>query len=162
MLRKFTIKDVRCFKGEQEIKIRPTTFLIGENSTGKTTVLGCLQALFDAVLYFKGLDFNLLPYNMGAFVDIVRRMEPPKKEFQLGFQYETNEQVILYTFSFQENPNGTEPILKDAALEIKDTLKLTFKSINKENQKVDTPYSNSHSIQNIEEKDEKKFYHIFW
>ena len=44
-MKKFLIKDVRCFKGEQVVDICPITFLIGENSTGKTTLLGCMQAL---------------------------------------------------------------------------------------------------------------------
>ena len=36
-----TLQDVRCFQGEQRGSLRPITLLVGENSTGKTTFLGC-------------------------------------------------------------------------------------------------------------------------
>ncbi|MYK19155.1 AAA family ATPase, partial [Candidatus Poribacteria bacterium] len=41
----FTIEDVRCFSERQTLEIRPLTFLVGENSTGKTTALACFQVL---------------------------------------------------------------------------------------------------------------------
>ena len=41
----FTMEEVRCFAERQEFNIRPLTFLVGENSTGKTTALGCFQIL---------------------------------------------------------------------------------------------------------------------
>ena len=41
----FTMEEVRCFAGRQEFNIRPLTFLVGENSTGKTTALACFQVL---------------------------------------------------------------------------------------------------------------------
>ena len=39
--REFMLTDVRCFEGEQRARLRPITLLVGENSTGKTTFLGC-------------------------------------------------------------------------------------------------------------------------
>ena len=67
----FTIEEVRCFGECQTLEIRPLTFLIGENSTGKTTALACFQTL---VNYLVGgeVDFNQSPYSMGIFRDIVR------------------------------------------------------------------------------------------
>ena len=41
----FTMEEVRCFAERQEFEIRPLTFLVGENSTGKTTTLACFQVL---------------------------------------------------------------------------------------------------------------------
>ena len=41
----FTMEKVRCFAESQPFEIRPLTFLVGENSTGKTTALGCFQVL---------------------------------------------------------------------------------------------------------------------
>ena len=49
MIKEFIIKDVRCFAGENRLKIRPLTFLVGENSTEKSTILGCFSALFDTL-----------------------------------------------------------------------------------------------------------------
>ena len=39
------LQDVRCFDGEQHGQLRGITLLVGENSTGKTTFLGCYRAL---------------------------------------------------------------------------------------------------------------------
>ncbi len=84
-LDRFLVEDVRCFKGPQEVRIRPLTFLVGENSTGKTTVLGCMQALAD---YMYGahatMDFNRHPYEMGSFREIVRKSKPLLKSFKIG------------------------------------------------------------------------------
>ena len=88
-IQKLIIEDVRCFAGRQEFNIRPLTFLVGENSTGKSTVLGCFQTLHSftgARAYRSHLDFNVEPYQMGAFADIVRR-PPKKKSFMLGFEF---------------------------------------------------------------------------
>ena len=41
----FTMEEVRCFAERQQFEIRPLTFLVGENSTGKTTALACFQVL---------------------------------------------------------------------------------------------------------------------
>ena len=35
----FSIEEVRCFAERQNFEIRPLAFLVGENSTGKTTAL---------------------------------------------------------------------------------------------------------------------------
>ena len=45
----FSIEEVRCFAERQNFEIRPLTFLVGENSTGKTTALACFQALADCL-----------------------------------------------------------------------------------------------------------------
>ena len=60
--RKLVIEDVRCFVGRQEFNIRPITFLVGENSTGKSTALGCFQTLDHFVNGIESaLDFNKDP-----------------------------------------------------------------------------------------------------
>ena len=43
--RELILQDVRCFKGTQRGRLRPVTLLVGENSTGKTTFLGCYRVL---------------------------------------------------------------------------------------------------------------------
>ena len=77
-INKFLLTNVRCFRGENNFNIRPLTFLIGENSTGKTTVLGCLQALGDIMGWkyksheTRKLQFNRDPYRLGSFSNIAR------------------------------------------------------------------------------------------
>ena len=67
----FTMEDVRCFGERQTLEIRPLTFLVGENSTGKTTALACFHVLAN-FLRNREVDFNSHPYSMGIFKDIVR------------------------------------------------------------------------------------------
>ena len=115
-INKFFLSDVRCFKGEKEFNIRPLTFLTGENSTGKSTILGCLQTMglyASGDLFFEGkrsIDFNLAPFQMGTFENIVRRSRPKKKKFELGFELGTNTaskfklRIILGEQSDRANP----------------------------------------------------------
>ena len=116
-IQKLTIEDVRCFAGRQEFNIRPLTFLVGENSTGKSTVLGCFQTLHSftgARAYRSHLDFNVEPYQMGAFADIVRR-PPKKKSFMLGFEFkpENKGERIKYFLTLTEKEKGSEPIVQE-------------------------------------------------
>ena len=84
----FSIEEVRCFAERQNFEIRPLTFLVGENSTGKTTALGCFQALADYLsLDMRGIDFNRKPYSMGIFRDILRNSRNNEKAFKLGFKF---------------------------------------------------------------------------
>ena len=76
ILDEFILEDVRCFRGEQRVRLRPITLLVGENSTGKTTFLGCYSVLHRLLSGFRSpgytLDFNREPFLMGSFRDIVR------------------------------------------------------------------------------------------
>ena len=121
-IQKLIIEDVRCFAGRQEFNIRPLTFLVGENSTGKSTVLGCLDALVRFVRargpYGTGLDFNVQPYQMGVFADIVRRSRPGKKNFRLGFESrsENKNENIEYVLTLAEKEKGFEPVVQEQKL----------------------------------------------
>ena len=90
-LEEFVIGNVRCFAGEQRVPIRPITLLVGENSTGKTTFLGCYQKFVDmfsmpVVNPLEG-EFTRPPFHMGDFSDIARRGGASKRkprEFLIG------------------------------------------------------------------------------
>ena len=111
-IQKLIIEDVRCFAGRQEFNIRPLTFLVGENSTGKSTVLGCFGALDNFMRgSHQGLDFNIEPYQMGSFVDIVRRSNPRKKAFRLGFMFQDAKGSIDYILDCVGRETGSEPIV---------------------------------------------------
>lgn len=112
-VRKLIIEDVRCFSGRQELNIRPLTFLVGENSTGKTTALGSLQTLQDFIRSSRPeeLDFNVDPFHMGAFTNIVRRSNPRINQFKIGIEacFTARNNTIEYTLSFSERERGSEP-----------------------------------------------------
>ena len=119
-INKFFLSDVRCFKGEKEFNIRPLTLLIGENSTGKTTVLGCLWAMNQFVFQHGGfIDFNIPPYKMGGFEDICRRAKPKNTSFKLGFEVESNEDAVpnfKFELIFGEQLDRALPVVKEARL----------------------------------------------
>ena len=122
-IRKLIIEDVRCFAGRQEFHIRPLTFLVGENSAGKSTALACFQTLADYIGrplvsgfdFPFGPDFNIEPYRMGAFADIVRRARPAKESFQIGFgfQGETEQETVEYLLTLAEKERGSEPVIRE-------------------------------------------------
>ena len=121
-IQKLIIEDVRCFAGRQEFNIRPLTFLVGENSTGKSTILGCLDALFrfyrEPWLHGGSLHFNVQPCQMGVFADIVRRSRPGKKNFRLGFVSKSKKRSenIEYVLTLTEKDKGSEPVVREQAL----------------------------------------------
>lgn len=113
-IRKLILEDIRCFAGRQEFEIRPLTYLVGENSTGKSTALGCFQAIYDFTCARRtGLDFNVKPYQMGAFSEIVKRSNPKLTKFLLGLEIgaENHEETLEYTLELSAKEKGSEPIV---------------------------------------------------
>ena len=115
----FTVEEVRCFAGKQTLEIRPLTFLVGENSTGKTTALACFQVLSN-FLQGKGLDFNVSPYFMGNFRDIVRNSKNKEKSFKLGFASKYNNEHIETTIELDEKKTGIEPVVSSITMKLTD------------------------------------------
>ena len=85
------LRDVRCFEGAHRGRLRPITLLVGENSTGKSTFLGCYSVLYRVLSgmgFHARLDFNEVPFLLGAFRDIVRSKRGRGNlidQFQVGF-----------------------------------------------------------------------------
>lgn len=119
----FYLEDVRCFTGAQEVRIRPLTFLVGENSTGKSTILGCMQAVAD---YMEGrgheIDFNRHPYEMGSFREIVRRSQTRFDSFKLGvgFRDANGQEAARYTVELGEREGGARADVKQAVWQVRD------------------------------------------
>ena len=116
------LKDVRCFQDEQRGNLRPITLLVGENSTGKTTFLGCYRALH-RLLSRRGVgwgdvDFNEEPFSMGSFRDIVRSRRGPDgriDEFTIGLTIappgrRSLAERLLVTLS----EKGSQPVVSSA------------------------------------------------
>lgn len=137
-IRKLIIEDVRCFAGGQdrpEFDIRPLTFLVGENSTGKSTALGCLQTLSAFIRTGSdGLNFNVEPYNMGAFTDIARISRPRKESFQLGveFQLGGQKETLEYSLTLTEKDEGSEPAIKIQRILFSDGHEIIIKKSNQQ------------------------------
>ena len=123
------LQDVRCFEGERRVPLRPITLLVGENSTGKTTLLGCYAALHhmlsgweDSFTFIE--DFNKEPFAMGSFRDIVRLRRGRGgriNEFKLGFALDAERSGPSYsdlTATFRES--GSQPIVSSVRFAFSD------------------------------------------
>ena len=65
-----TLKNFRCFREEQTARLAPLTLLVGENSTGKTSFMAMIRALWDVCYREQVPDFKEQPYDLGSFDEI--------------------------------------------------------------------------------------------
>jgi energy-coupling factor transporter ATP-binding protein EcfA2 len=87
------IENVRCFAGRHVIPIRPLTVLVGENSSGKSTLLAALSIVSDSRFPFSP-EFNQPPFSLGNFQTIATYKGPKEghaASFSLGFTSEGGE-----------------------------------------------------------------------
>lgn len=121
----FTMEEVRCFGERQTLEIRPLTFLVGENSTGKTTALACFHVLANYLRHGE-LDFNPHPYSLGIFKDIVRNSKKKEKNVKLGlvgrysFAGRYSNENVEVTVEFIEKKGGIEPTVSSISVKFVD------------------------------------------
>ena len=136
---KLILKNIRCFSGEQSVPIYPLTILVGENSTGKTTLLAALSCLSEPDILTTGRGFNLDPYNLGGYENIAAFNPKTKRyarEFKIGFSIneEKDEEKLKVSMAFkgQEGkiiPYNFELITNKGTLHLKvrrDRMNVTF------------------------------------
>lgn len=117
-----TLRDFRCFRGEQTARMAPLTLLVGENSTGKTSFLAILRALWEVAVHEVVPDFRREPYDLGAFSEIVyndsSRGDQPDS-FQAGFR-ETDPanfvEDVSFRFTFKDVNGVTIPFGRYASV----------------------------------------------
>ena len=88
-----TLENFRCFRDEQRVRLTPLTLLVGENSTGKTSFMALVRALWNAAYGGMAPDFKEAPYDLGSFDEIAhyrggRAGRAP--EFRAGFNAAPN------------------------------------------------------------------------
>lgn len=64
------LENYRCFRERQEARLAPLTLLVGDNSTGKTSFLAMIRALWDVAYRNRVPNFNEEPYDLGKFDEI--------------------------------------------------------------------------------------------
>ena len=67
---RITLENYRCFRERQSARLAPLTLLVGENSTGKTSFMAMVRALWDVAYSSRIPDFREQPYDLGSFNDI--------------------------------------------------------------------------------------------
>ena len=67
---RITLENYRCFREKQSARLAPLTLLVGNNSTGKTSFLALIRALWDVAFQERVPDFREEPFDLGTFRDI--------------------------------------------------------------------------------------------
>ena len=65
-----TLENFRCFRENQTARLAPLTLLVGENSTGKTSFLALVRAIWNLAYRHRIPDFKEEPYDLGSFDEI--------------------------------------------------------------------------------------------
>lgn len=87
-----TVANFRCFKEQQTVRLAPLTLLVGENSTGKTSFLALIRALWDIAFREQLPDFKEPPYDLGSFDEIAHYRGGGggrARRFEAGFSHST-------------------------------------------------------------------------
>ena len=98
---RITLKNYRCFRQEQSARLAPLTLLVGDNSTGKTSFLAMIRALWDVAAGFRIPDFKEEPYDLGSFDDIVH-YRGPRTEREETFE------ARFHAATHRDDPEGIE------------------------------------------------------
>ena len=119
-----TLKNFRCFREEQTARLAPLTLLVGENSTGKTSFLAMIRALWDVAYRRTDPDFKEDPYDLGSFDEIAHhrggrggRADVFEAGFAASRRRETRTDGTLkvatdrpYRFDVKFGRDGTTPV----------------------------------------------------
>ena len=114
---KITLKNFRCFREEQSARLAPLTFLVGENSTGKTSFMALIRALWDVAYREEVPDFREAPFNLGSFREIVHNRggrEALAESFEGGFEKPEYGPLDRSTFrmSFEDRDANPFPVMR--------------------------------------------------
>ena len=114
------LKNFRCFREPQRARLAPLTLLVGENSTGKTSFLALIRALWD-VAHRRAPSFKEAPYDLGSFDEIAHywKGRPGRTTgFEAGFDGALPPQgapagatdLRRYSFDVVFSRSGTVPV----------------------------------------------------
>ena len=127
-----TLENYRCFGEKQTARLAPLTLLVGPNSTGKTSFLALIRALWDTVFGESIPNFREFPYDLGSFQDIAHSRGArgsQASEFGAGFDFspiETMEGSPVHMWvTFENRDTAPFPAFKrffsnDAFVEVRE------------------------------------------
>ena len=112
-----TLENYRCFREKQKVRLAPLTLLVGENSTGKTSVLALIRALQE--MEFEGIfpNFKKGPYDLGSFDEIAHYRGGRggrAEDFKAGFDFTVEDlngesELIKSSYEVLFSSRGTAP-----------------------------------------------------
>ena len=112
--REIRLRDFRCFHERHTARLAPLTLLVGENSTGKTSFLAAVQAIWDAAHGSGAPDFRRTPFDLGAFPEIVHRRggrANSANSFAIGFtERDSEERLLDFEVTFESRDAAPAPV----------------------------------------------------
>ena len=75
--REVALENFRSFRTKQVARLAPITLLMGENSSGKTSFMAMVRALWDTVYDHRLPDFKEEPSDLGSFDTIAHHRSGP-------------------------------------------------------------------------------------
>ena len=111
-MNQITVKNFRCFREEQTVRLAPLTLLVGENSSGKTSLMAMIRILWEVAYSLEGTSFKREPYDLGSFEEIVHHRGgkgTKATSFEAGFESSSRSSRKSYQFKVAFNKQGTVP-----------------------------------------------------
>lgn len=108
------------FRGftDMTIPLLKVNFFVGENSTGKTSLLALLDLFAKPQFWFK-LNFNAGDYEFGGYKDIVSVLSRDQSEFQIGLckhDGENGKRSVAYMLHFRQSKDGLPELVRFSLL----------------------------------------------
>ena len=123
--REIRLRDFRCFHERHTARLAPLTLLVGENSTGKTSFLAAVQAVWDAAHGSGAPDFRKAPYDLGAFPEILYSRggrSTSAISFEIGFtELMLGNRVVDFEVTFESRdaaPAPTKIVWREGAVAV--------------------------------------------
>lgn len=172
MLTKLRIKNFKCLRDTEDLEIRPLTFLVGPNSSGKSSLLQMLLMLrqtVDSTDIFNPLAPNDSLVKMGSYSEFIYKNDIKRElEVDLEFcEYSKKHRKFFLNSIFYYNSTTTQIELKESKINFNNKYKYKIVHNKKEGKK----YSGFFTItKNGAKKEEKwniknikpiKFYNYF-
>ena len=120
-MNEITVQNFRCFREPQSARLAPLTLLVGNNSTGKTSFLALIRALWEVAFLNESPDFQKSPYDLGTFRDIAHnrgRGGGRARSFEAGFEYSrsirrrNNRDTVSFSATFEERGIFPFPVVR--------------------------------------------------
>ena len=106
------LQGFRCFRDRQEATLAPLTLIVGENSTGKTSFLSMIRALWDVAYANTAPDFKEEPYDLGTFAEIAHSgADGRRSKFEGGFAVNGHR----FDVEFQERDTAAFPTTREVS-----------------------------------------------
>jgi len=117
---RITLQNYRCFGSEeQSARLAPLTLLVGPNSTGKTSFLALIRALWDVAFREVVPNFREHPYDLGSWDDIVydpggrgRRAEEIHAGFESGNTRSAGHRQLQFDAKFTNRFTAPYPVTR--------------------------------------------------